>query len=125
MTASDITAIVAIIVTAIGAIVIPVYAAKRKRNQDQDMTDIESWKEIVKALQAEVARLRAQLRESEQDYQKQLDDMASKHREQIKTLDDDWEARMATQQARMSGMESQIAVLNQQLTQALRGGGSL
>jgi hypothetical protein len=125
VTASDITAYVAVVVSIVGAIGIPLYATHRKRTKDQDMTDVVSWKEIVKALQAEVARLRNQLRDSEQEYQKQLDDMASKHREQIKTLDSDWEARMATQATRMSGMESQITVLNQQLTNALRGGGNL
>jgi type II secretory pathway pseudopilin PulG len=125
MNASTLTDIVAVVVGIAGTIGIPLWNKHRAKAKEQDMTDVVSWKEIVKALQTEVARLRNQLRDSEHDYQKQLDDMATKHREQIKTLDDDWESRMATQQARVTQMENQITVLNQQLTNALRGGGSL
>lgn len=125
MNASTLTDIVAVVVGIAGTIGIPLWNKHRAKAKEQDMTDVVSWKEIVKALQTEVARLRNQLRDSEHDYQKQLDDMATKHREQIKTLDDDWESRMATQQARVTQMENQITVLNQQLTSALRGGGSL
>ena len=125
MNASTLTDIVAVVVGIAGTIGIPLWNKHRAKAKEQDMTDVVSWKEIVKALQTEVARLRNQLRDSEHDYQKQLDDMATKHREQIKTLDDDWESRMATQQARVTQMENQITVLNQQLTNALRGGGNL
>jgi chromosome segregation ATPase len=123
--ASTLTNIVAVAAAVAGTIGIPLWNRHRAKTKEQDMTDVVSWKEIVKALQTEVARLRTQLRDSEHDYQKQLDDMGSKHREQIKTLDSDWETRMATAQTRMASMESQITVLNQQLTSALRGGGSL
>jgi type II secretory pathway pseudopilin PulG len=125
MNAATLTDIIAVIVGIAGTIGIPLWKGHRSKAKEQEMTDVVSWKEIVKALQAEVARLRTQLKESERDYQKQLDDMAAKHREQIKTLDDDWEQRMATQQSRVAAMEAQITVLNQQLTSALRGGGTL
>jgi gas vesicle protein len=125
MNASTLTDIVAVVVGIAGTIGIPLWNKHRAKAKEQDMTDVVSWKEIVKALQTEVARLRTQLRDSEHDYQKQLDDMGDKHREQIKTLNSDWEERMATAQSRMTAMETQITVLNQQLTSALRGGGSL
>jgi hypothetical protein len=132
MTGTDITAVVSILVTVCGVIIIPLWVIMRQRKKDRTVTvettgmvGLTGLNDLNKALQADIKRLREQLHESEHQYQRQLDDMSTKHREQIKTMDSDWESRMATQQVRMAGLENQIVVLNQQLTQALRGGGSL
>ena len=124
MSAADLTAFVSTGVSLLG-VFLGWRLSKRKKQNDTDMADVVSWRSMNEALQQEINRLTRRLADSERDYQKQLDDMGATHREQIKNLNQDWESRMANSQTRVTGLESQVGVLREELTKAIRGGGAL
>jgi predicted nucleic acid-binding Zn-ribbon protein len=124
MSPADLTAYIGTPVSIIGVILIPLWLFRRKRNDDRDMADVVSWESMNKSLKDDVDRLKRELRETREDHQRQLDAMSAQHREQIKQLDADWEARMATAQARATGLEQQLTVLREELARLFRPGGT-
>lgn len=96
------------------------WAWRRKNRDTQDMTDVVSFESLNKALNNEVARVNAQLAKQKEEYEQRIVDMENRHREQLKSLEADYEQRHATLRSRMSDLETDNASLNRQLVQARR-----
>lgn len=61
------------LVTALGTVVVGVYTARSARAANRESSQLGGWRDMVKALQEDVARLRAQRVEDERRYHGELD----------------------------------------------------
>jgi len=84
------------------------------------MTEVVSFESLNKALNNEVARVNKQLADQKLDYEHRITEMEVRHRDQLKSLETDYEQRHATLRSRMADLETDNASLNRQLIQARR-----
>lgn len=100
------TAVLGVIVTVMGTVLIPMWLARRKQRDDTDIADVVSWKGITEALQRERDALR-----------RQLDEIEDRHRRQAKDMEVDFDQRSAAMKKRIADLEDEVAALRR----ALRG----
>jgi hypothetical protein len=127
MNATEITAWGGLVVAVIAGIIIP-WIFRRKNQMQKDIEDrrleeekrrleeeksgstaVLNWTNFTTALQAE-----------RNDLRKQLDEIEGRHRQQLKDVEETWEARNTLLRARVTELETDVATLERRLTIALR-----
>lgn len=66
-------AVAVAILTALGTVAVGIYTARSARAANRESSQLGGWRDMVKALQEDVARLRAQRQEDERRYHGELD----------------------------------------------------
>lgn len=106
MSPQDATALIGVVVALASSVGIPIWLNRRKHRTEDTTAAQAMYTNFTATLQRE----RDQLRE-------RLDQADSRHREQLKAIEADWEARVATLKARVTELEAEVVVLRR----ALRG----
>lgn len=100
------TAVLGVIVTVLGTVLIPLWLKRRDSRGESEIADVVSWKGITEALQKERDVLR-----------RQLDEIEDRHRRQAKDMEADFDQQSEAMKKRIADLEDEVAALRR----ALRG----
>lgn len=106
MTPVEITSVLAVIVTALSSVVVPLLLRRRQTKQDSASTELVSWQGITTVLQKERDQLRSELTGVEDEF-----------RRKIAVMKDDHAKQMAQAQERITELERMVADLSTRLYQ--------
>lgn len=98
------TAVIGVLVTVLGTVLIPLWLQRRKQRGDTELADVVSWKGITEALQKERDALRGQ-----------LDAIEERHRRAAKDMEADFDQRATAMKKRISDLEDEVATLRRVL----------
>lgn len=105
-----ITAIAAVLISVLSALVIPYVARQRRLTQNADSNQVVSWQSITKAIQDERDKLKVE-----------LDLVEEEHRSKMRAMQADYDSQIATANQRIRELESDVNRMANQIYRLQNG----
>lgn len=115
MSTVELTAICAVIVTALSGIALPLYLWRRKNRQNDETQEVVSWQGLTAELRQQRDELKKRLDTVERDWKARLVEMEADHKARLRELDADWERQMTAAKQRIQLLETEVAELYRKL----------
>ena len=101
---TELTTVAGIIVGVIGTVALPLWLQRRKARQDADHTILTSWQQMT-----------ASMREERDELRRRFDDQETRHRQQVRDLEEEWDRKLVKAQQRITQLEQEIEALRRMI----------